>query len=308
MNRSVQQLDLNLLKVFEVLFQEQNMTRTAEALFLSPSAVSHAIKRLREALGDPLFERQGNQMKPTSACLRIAPIIFEQLVSLRKSLQQFSVFDPQSAEQTFTIAVHDALESLFIPTLLAKIKSTSAKLGLSCIQLDRPNLTRQLATGIADVAIDVAMPLKRPIQHQKLSEDKFVVMMGINQTQNHQTQKNELSKAAYLEREHLTVSNRPSGRVVEDIDLQRQSINRHVAMRCQSYHTAKAILKQTDLLLTLPSSIALMLKDQDLEILPLPITVPSIETHLYWHENTMQDSAINWLKEQIVTVSQSQLN
>jgi len=66
--RTFHQIDLNLLKVFESLYLEQNMTKTAAALHITPSAVSHAVKRLRELLQDPLFVRQGSSMQPTPAC------------------------------------------------------------------------------------------------------------------------------------------------------------------------------------------------------------------------------------------------
>ena len=63
-------MDLNLLRVFETVYREQHLTRAAEALALTPSAVSHALRRLREQLGDPLFVRDGKLMRPTPACLR----------------------------------------------------------------------------------------------------------------------------------------------------------------------------------------------------------------------------------------------
>lgn len=297
-DKQLLQLDLNLLKVFETLFLEQNMSRTAEVLFITPSAVSHAMRRLREALQDPLFERQGNQMKPTSACIRIAPQIMENLNSLRKSLQQFTAFDPDKSEQQFTIAIHDALESLYIPPLHQKISTISETLSLSCVQMERGQLQRQLSAGQADLAIDVALPMQSPINHQRISDDNFLVL----HRKSHEHEAIRLTRKAYLNGKHLTVSNRPSGRVVEDINLQQQSINRKIAMRCQNYQTAKAILKQSDLFLTAPELIARSLLDEDLHIQPLPINVPNIEIHLYWHENTEHDGAINWLKQQIISL------
>ena len=90
--KHIQQLDLNLLKVFQALYQEQNMTRAADVLHLTPSAVSHAMKRLRETLGDPLFKRSQNKMMPTPACQRMAPLIIDNLARLQQILQQVSLF------------------------------------------------------------------------------------------------------------------------------------------------------------------------------------------------------------------------
>ena len=294
--KTLQKLDLNLLKVFETMYQEQNMTRTAESLFLTPSAVSHAMRRLREALGDPLFERQGNRMQPTSACVRIAPTILENLNSLKTALRQFADFDPEASEQQFTLAIHDALEPLFIPRLLQTLQRFSPKLRLACSKLQRHQLQRQLSSGQADLAIDVALPMQRPIEHCPIATDRLVILrrraMAVS-----------MSKATYTSANHVTVSNRPTGRVMEDINLQQQSIHRKVAIRCQSYHTAKALLKQDDYLLTVPQLIAQSLIDDTLVIDEIPFAVPAIEIHLYWHENANSDNAIRWFKEQVISLS-----
>lgn len=291
---ALKKLDLNLLKIFETMFLEQNMSRAAESLFLTPSAVSHAMRRLREALEDPLFERQGNKMVPTSACLRIAPQVLESLNALRKSLQQFAVFEPTHSEQQFTLSIHDALEPLFVPELFQKLSQVSSTLGLACVKLERQQLQRQLSSGQADLAIDVAMPLQSPIAHCLLASDKFVILRRKSMQQ-------ELTRDLYIKSRHVTVSNRPTGRVIEDINLQQQSINRKVATRCQSYHTAKVILKNNDFLLTIPELIAESLLDDSLCIDQIPFSVPNIEIHLYWHENTSSDAAINWLKKLIIS-------
>lgn len=300
-NKSVQQLDLNLLKVFEAMYREQNMSRVAEVLFITPSAVSHAIKRLRNALQDPLFERQGNKMKPTSACLRIAPQLLESLHGVRASLQQFTEFNPVDSEQTFTIAIHDALESLYAPRLYKHLAEVSDKLSLACVKLERSQIQRQLGSGQADLAVDVAMPLQRPIQHARIAEDSFVVLFRKSE----QRHDENITREQYLGAKHLTVSNRPSGRVVEDINLQQQSINRQIGMRCQNYQTAKALLKMSELLLTCPRLIGETLKDEDLHMADLPIDVPQLELHLYWHENTSNDSAITWLRDTILGLSRT---
>lgn len=289
---ALKKLDLNLLKIFETMFLEQNMSRTAESLFLTPSAVSHAMRRLRAALEDPLFERQGNKMVPTSACLRIAPQVLESLNALRKSLQQFTDFEPNSSEQQFTLAIHDALEPLYVPKLFEKLSQVSTTLGLASVKLERQQLQRQLSSGQADLAIDVAMPMQSPIDHCLLASDKFVILRR-------KSMQEELTRDLYINSRHVTVSNRPTGRVIEDINLQQQSINRKIATRCQSYHTAKVILKNNDFLLTIPELIAKSLLDDSLRIDPIPFSVPNIEIHLYWHENTSSDAAINWLKKLI---------
>ena len=295
-DKPLQHLDLNLLKIFEALYEEQNMTRAAERLFITPSAISHAVKRLREHLQDPLFERKASRMQPTSLCRRIAPLLLSHLNGLRMAVQQFTRFDPASSEQRFNIMIHDALEPLYIPVLFSNLRELAPRVQLACRPLDRPNIGRLLATGQADIAIDVALPLSKPVQHQRLSRDVFVVLRSKHV-------QSPLTRQAYLAAEHIAVSHRASGRVVEDISLQQQSINRQHVLRCQSYQTARHLLKTGEYLLTIPVSIARSLRDDELEILPLPLTLQGLDVDMYWHENSEQDDAIAWLRQQVEKIS-----
>lgn len=294
-SKAIQHLDLNLLKVFETLYFEQNMTATAKTLHITPSAVSHAIKRLRQALNDPLFVRQGQLMKPTPACQRMAPELIESLTRLKQILQQCGQFSPETTEQTFKIATHEALEPIVIPNIVSTLSKNAPLAQVASVNLAREQLARQLTSGEVDVAIDIARPLKKPIFHQKLSSNPFCVLA------NRKFFDKKVSKTQYLAGSHLVVSNRPTGRVLEDFAFLQQGINRDIKMRCQSYPTACNILKQHNFLLTLPNLIAQQYCTDELVIWPLPIDVQDIEIHLYWHENTAQDDAFNWLRQQILS-------
>ncbi|GGI91363.1 LysR family transcriptional regulator [Shewanella gelidii] len=294
-SKAIQQLDLNLLKVFESLYRERNMTQTAKVLFITPSAVSHAMKRLREALGDPLFVRQGQLMQPTPACDRMAPQLLDGLIRIRQILQQCGAFDLATTEQTFSLSIHDALEAMTIPSIIKDVNQYAPNAKLASIKLDRDNMSRQLASGQIDVAIDVAMPLKSPIHHYKLSSDPFCVLMNAN----HKLA-SSLDQKSYIAAEHIAVSLRASGRVVEDLALQQQGVNRKIGVRCQNYQTAKDILKHSSALLTLPKLIAQQLVDRELVITHLPFQISDVETRLYWHKNTEEDEAMIWLRKLLI--------
>lgn len=85
--------DLNLFRVFEVVYRERNLTRAAGLLHLSQSAVSHALARLRDQLGDPLFVRQGRGVAPTPLAERLAPGIHDALAGLHRSMNRCQTFD-----------------------------------------------------------------------------------------------------------------------------------------------------------------------------------------------------------------------
>jgi DNA-binding transcriptional LysR family regulator len=303
--KAIQQLDLNLLKIFEALYFEQNMTTAAKTLFITPSAVSHAIKRLRLVLNDALFVRQGQQMQPTAACQRMAPQLINALNRIREVLQQCGEFDPLTTEQTFTIAIHEALESQIMPALINHVAELIPQANIASIALSREHIARQLANGEIDLAIDVARAVNAPLMHSPLLSDPFCVLID---PLHHKACSTELSQQSYLLAEHIAVSSRPTGRVMEDLLLQQQGVNRHIKYRCQTYQTAAKIVTNTKLMLTLPRSIAAQFSVSNLKAYSMPFTLTDIDTHLYWHSNTQSDHALIWLRQQIkIAVEQSNL-
>jgi DNA-binding transcriptional LysR family regulator len=293
--KTITQLDLNLLKVLEALYQHENMTRAAEQLNITPSAVSHSIKRLREALDDPLFTRQGTKMQPTPVCRRVMPDIIQTLSQLRRSLQSLGSFDPQTASQTLKLAIHDALEPLFFPAILEAFQQSAPKLNFHSVKLERESLPMQLESGQIDFAIDIARPLSSPIEHHKITTSTFCCLGGKRFFLEQQ-----IDTKAYGQLNHVTVSNRPTGKVLEDLAFAKLGFNRAIKARCQSYPTAVKLLKQQKTILTLPHSIATSLIDSELKIMALPFAVPSVATHLYWHSQTQSDSLHSWLRTELL--------
>ena len=298
----IQQLDLNLLKVFESIYQEQNMSRAAEVLYITPSAVSHALKRLREYLGDPLFQRSNNRMLPTPACQRMAPQIIDNLTRLRQILQHWGEFQPLNSQHHFRLGIHYALEPSILPKLAKKLAEFAPNTTFASVKVDRENLTRELGAGHIDMAFDVALPIKPPVLHTKLIDDEFCVLMR----KGHSLEDN-LTQQTYFAAKHIGVSNRPSGAAAEDILFQQQGLSRNIRIRCQNYYAAKAMLIESDFLLTVPYILGneLMGGMQQADCLSqvsMPVRLTSIETHLYWHKNTEHDEALSWFRQILISL------
>lgn len=289
--KRLQQLDLNLLRVFQALYQEQSMTRTAEVLHITPSAVSHAIKRLRDALGDPLFIRSKNKMLPTPTCQRMAPLIIDNQTRLQQLLLQWGEFKANDSEHHFRIGMHDSLEPVVMPQLTNIFSRLAPNAGFSSIKMNRANLVGDLAAGHLDIAIDVALPMNFSLERHELVNSEFVVML-----RKQHPLVDDLSHKSYFAANHLSVSNRPTGITAEDNLFQKKGLERRSNIRCQSYWAAKEILRSSDLLLTLPAVLAHHLVEPDLIILAIPFNMPGFPTNLYWHTNTQDDPAMNWLR------------
>jgi DNA-binding transcriptional LysR family regulator len=298
----VQQLDLNLLKVFESIYHEQNMSRSAEVLHITPSAVSHALKRLREYLGDPLFQRSNNRMLPTPACQRMAPQIIDNLTRLRQMLQHWGEFQLGTSQHHFRLGIHYALEPFILPRLAKKLTELAPNTTFASVKVNRENLTKELGAGHIDMAFDVALPFKPPVLHTKIIDDEFCVLMR----KGHPLE-NNLTRQAYFEAKHIGVSNRPSGAAAEDILFQQQGLSRQISIRCQNYYAAKTMLIESDFLLTVPFQLgkelmAGMGQTDGLSQVSMPVRLTNIETHLYWHKNTEHDEALSWFRQILISL------
>lgn len=286
-------LDLNLLIVFEAVFREQHLTLAAASLCLTPSAVSHALRRLRENFGDPLFIRDGKAMRPTTACASIAPEIIEQLAKLRGTLQRWRIFNPAESRQNFTIALPEAVEIMILPGLISLIRTQAPYVCVTSAHVERRKLASNLSSNNLHLAIDIALPIDPSIRHQSFLKDEFCAVMRAGNPA-----ETRLSIETYLAASHIAVSTRATGLVAEEARLLNLGHARRVAIRCQTYSTAIMISEQSDYILTMPKTLAKSFCDgRNLAICDIPFTFPPAQLNLYWHVNSELDPAISWLRQ-----------
>lgn len=289
---SLEQLDLNLLLTFDVVYRERNLTRAARRLFVSQSAVSHALSRLRAQLGDPLFVRRAPGVVPTPFAERLAPGIAEALRLLRHTLERED-FDPAQDLRRVTVAMHDELEPVLLPPLVAQLRAAAPTVEVECVRLERGSLERDLGSGRLDLVIDVAQAAGPEIRHAPLASDVFAVVSR---------RRRPLDARRYLAAQHVTVSSRRTGPSLEDMLLSRLGHERSVVVRCRRYEAACRIVADSDLLLTAPrlhaQGIAARLS---LIVRPLPFELPPVTRALYWHRQVDTDPRSQWLRAQVLS-------
>ena len=294
LQQGLDRLDLNLFRVFDTVYQERNLTRAAEILCLSQSAVSHAIGRLRTSLGDPLFVREGLGVMPTPFAERLWPDVKAALGLFRHALLRNQSFEPARDISQITLAMNDKLEPSLLPVIAQTLQAAIPTVALASIRLDRADLRADLVAGRIDFAIDVAQTTLPDIGHIGLMQDEFAVVSR---------RPEPIDAAGYLAARHITVSSRRAGRTVEDLELSRLGIERQIAVRCQYYEAACRLVAASDLLLTMPLHQAQTINAPlGNFILPLPVHLPKIELHLYWHRQREADPANQWLREQLVAM------
>ncbi|WP_332851440.1 LysR family transcriptional regulator [Duganella sp. S19_KUP01_CR8] len=298
----ISKVDLNLFIVFEAIYAEGSITRASLKMNLTQPAISHALNRLRQLFDDPLFERQGHVMVPTPLARSIIDSVRQSLRGFEVTLNGAERFDAATSERTFSLALRDVLEASVLPPLMARVAGDAPTVGLNTLQVGRRELESELAAGTLDAAIDILLPLSNDIRRTLLATDQTVVLVR----RDHPLVRGALDLDAYLKLEHIQTSSRRRGPGLEDFELSRMGLQRRVRLRCQHYFAACRAVSQTDLALTMPERLARVVNQQFGNlILPFPLTMPSLDIYLYWHNNIDTDPASIWLREQVKQAMQT---
>ena len=286
-------IDINLYPLFIAIFEQKSISKAAQLLCISQSAVSHALQRLRLQLKDELFVRSGQKMLPTP----FAEQIYQPIQTALSTIQNIAIpqhdFDP-SMLQSLKIAIHDEIEPIIFPQLVHHFSQLNLDIQFLSSKLDRKNMLADLSAQQIDFVIDLVQPYQENLQFENLIEDHFVAC----------TLQTEMDLSLYLSSTHIGVSSRRTGLLLEDIYLNRQQLSRQIFMRCQHYSTALQVLAQyPKAILTIPHSILKHLHyAQDLKIHQLPIELPKIKMGMYWHEHVRQNPRHQFLRNEILKI------
>lgn len=306
-SESFAQLDLNLLRLFLVVYHTNHLTQAADQLHISQSAVSHALNRLRQQLNDTLFYREHGKLYATPYAKRIYPAIAQAFDHIQQALTPITALSDDElmhmARQTLTqltIAMHDEVELIVFDRIVAMLSVQLPHCRIISSRLNRHELGQELKHGKIDFAIDVARAVDKTIYHAPLLTDNFVVARFIEQNL-------PLDETKYFAAEHITVSSRRLGDSIEDRLLSQAGRQRRVKLRCQHYATACQLLPQGPLLLTLPSLLAKVFipPSANWQVSALPFSLPKIELHGYWHAEQDSDLLHRWLRKQLFTAFKS---
>jgi DNA-binding transcriptional LysR family regulator len=294
---NLSRIDLNLLVVLAAIADEGGVSRAAGKLNLTQPAVSHALARLRQMMGDPLFVRQGRTLAPTPLTKRLIEPLRRSLQALEQLVDRDTGFDPARSEATFTIAMRDAFEVLLLPRLLQRLAGEAPRIDLRSVQVRRRSVETSLADGTLDAAFDVPLPLSEQVHRQRVGSDRFVVVAR----KRHPRIRPGFTLATYLQQQHVMVTSRRRGPAAEDIELGQHSLRRHVRLRCRNYLTAFGVVAATDFVLTMPERYgALLGGDPALRVLRMPVRVPALDLYLYWHDRVHDDPANRWMRQQLL--------
>ncbi|MDH5538095.1 MAG: LysR family transcriptional regulator [Rhizobacter sp.] len=303
-------LDLNLLRVFDAVMAEGNVTRAAERLSMTQPAVSNALKRLRDSVGEDLLTRLPSGVKPTALAEVLWPRVRDALGQLQHALDP-AEHDPVTDAHVFRLAMVDAVAALLMPALLAKIEALGARTQIEVHPLVNRDPRDLLSRGDVDFALGhfpealaalVAQGDQAPIRHRRLSDNRFVCAMR----RGHPLASQPLTLDAFCAAGHVLVSF--SGRAHGFVDQALASLNRsrRVVLTVNQFFTAALVALRSDLLTVLPDGfLPVTGHADDLVIRELPLSPGPVYVDALWHVRNERASAHRWLLQRIVETAKS---
>jgi DNA-binding transcriptional LysR family regulator len=289
-------VDPNLLIALDVLLAERSVTRAAQRLGVTQSAVSHKLRTLREQLGDPLLVASRHGLVPTDRALAIAAPLRQALLDLNASAARGAAFDPARAERAFTLSTVDYGELVAVPWIVARLGGAAPGIELR-IEPPQRDFVERMADGRLDAAVAPPLPVPGTIMRTLLASEGFAVVLR----RGHPYARRRWSLARYLELSHLLIAPRGApGSIVDDL-LAERGLRRRVAVRVSSFVAAPHVVAASDLCLTAPTRLIDALAARlELVVRPVPLEIPPADTVLYWHARVDRDQAHRWFRDQVV--------
>jgi DNA-binding transcriptional LysR family regulator len=289
-------IDLNLLLVLDAVLAERSVARAAQRLHVTPPAISNALGRLRESLGDPIVTRSGRGIVPTPRALELGPVIARALGEIKRALHG-EAFEPSTAQVVLTLAQADSGQLARLPRLAVLVANRLPQARLRVVNVD----TMLALGGLGGTEVDVAIGVSHAapgIHRQPLYTEHYVVIAR----RDHPRLGARAGRRALAAERHDEVHvafGKPSP--VLDRAYQKLGVARKIAVVVPTFTAAAAVVAATDLVAAIPESVVSALSPAlDLRIIATPLRVPPSPTYLSWHQRTHTDPALTLFRELIV--------
>ncbi|AGH81862.1 regulatory protein LysR:LysR substrate-binding protein [Psychromonas sp. CNPT3] len=298
-------IDLNLLVTLQILLEECSVTRAANRLHLSQSALSKNLNRLRQTLGDPLFFRSAHGLKPTAHALQLQ----KQLPLLLQNLYQLTLppkFTPQESQRKFSFALLESAYETLLPAYISPLLEKAPKIKLDIYSWNE-NSMRAIQQGKIDFGLSARdlhpdsdfrlNNLPDGIVFETLFTTKQICLVR----KNHPVlNNNDWNKEQYLKMTHVQVRCEGKDWWALDYHLAASNEHRKINITLPDFYSAASICAHSDLILTLPLIFApLAQRIYALEQLPLPVEFPELAYVLLWHQRNTDEPGHQWVRELI---------
>jgi DNA-binding transcriptional LysR family regulator len=292
-------VDLNLLVAFDALLSERSVSRAAERLGMTQSALSHALKRLRVVFGDPLFRRGPRGMEPTERAVSLRDPLKAVLADVHSLLSTRISFDPAETERTFRLSMSDAMNVEALPVLVRELRKRAPGIDLVVFSSGPNEACTRVMQDEVEIAVGVFPHVPKEIVRSELYRDELICVAD---KRNPKLKRGRMNEEDYLASPHVTVApNLDSGIQMDDI-LRAMGYSRRVALKIPHYTAVPGLVRGTDLVAhTRRRLVSVLRSASDLAVFPIPapIRVPELLFEQIWHPRYERDAGHRWLRDLI---------
>ncbi|MCH8530379.1 MAG: LysR family transcriptional regulator [Saccharospirillum sp.] len=287
--------DLNLIRVFVLLYETRSVTQCASQLHVTQPSVSYALSRLREQFDDRLFVRSQQSMLPTMTANQLYPDLKQALELLETHLNSQQHFDPSTCNSRFRLALTDLGEMVFLPTIMNHLQRVAPELELEVIPLKMEEVPNWLTSGQVNAVI-CSRPIDlHSLERQTITRDRYVCLARADTFK-----PGTMDIETFASRKHIVVSGTSGHSLVEDI-LYQMNIQRKVALEVPHFSILPSLLVSTGFLSVIPIQIANQFAEgRELAVRSLPFQVPDFNVSLYWHTHSNRSPAQRWFCQAVL--------
>ena len=289
--------DLNLLVTLDVLLAEGSVARAARRLRLSPSAMSRALARLRETMGDPLLVRAGRGLVPTPRAIELRERVSQLVEDGKAVLRPSETLNLKQLDRTFTLRSSEGFVENFGPELIARVGEEAPGARLCFVQKPDKDSTA-LRDGIVDLETGVVgKTTAQELRVQTLFRDRFIGAVRLG----HPFSQGEVSPSRFAAGRHIGVSRRGLEEGPIDEALKPLGLGRQIVTIVGGFSTALALARASDLIATVPERHTGNLR-VGMHSFPIPVSTPEVTVSLLWHPRLDADPAHRWLRGHVRAV------
>jgi DNA-binding transcriptional LysR family regulator len=301
----MEKLNLDLLPVAIALYDERSVSRAAKALDMSQPAVSRALRKLRAAFKDPLFVRATHGVAPTPRAHALIKTSRPLVNRLREELLAEQAYDAARSTRTFTFALSDVGELVFLPRLLERLRARAPHCAVRSVSMPPQQLARGLQNGEIDLAVGYFPDLVQSnFLQQRLFTHSFACLMRAD----HPRYAKRLSLKSFLEIEHAVVHAEGRSQEIFEKFLERKRVRRRIALHTPHFLSIPIIVSRSDLMATVPHALALYFANLSphLAVATPPFDLAGFDVKQHWHRKLHNDPRHKWLREQVAQLFNDQ--
>lgn len=294
---NLQDMDLNLLVVFNELCKHGRVSAVAQNLGISQPGVSNALGRLRKLLGDELFLRTSRGMVPTPYAEALAQPIADALAALHGSLNVRASFDPARSERAFVIGVNDVGETYFLPRLMRALDDAAPGVTIRTVRTTSIDVKDEMERGRIDLAMGFLPGLKHGFFQRRLFRQPYVCIFR----EDHPLARTGVSARQFRAAEHVAIVSEGTGHGVVDQVIEQAGIRRRLRLTVPHFMAVGPVLQATDMIAVVPRRFAdCACKPFGLATAPCPVKIPESVINVFWHARNHREPANQWLRQVVV--------